>query len=127
MRWWASHIAGGRVQPRAVHRPSRAASARRWLAVTVSRSASSPVTWPVWSSRTREIRASHSRVSIRARVAGPVQAAVAHAHSAGTPGEPGSAAATVSANDAGRCAGQEVQVGQDSRSACRAAQSAGST
>jgi len=46
---------------------------------------------------------SNSTVSIRALVAGPVHAAVAKDHSAGTPGWPGSEAATVSANEAGRC------------------------
>ena len=56
---------------------------------------------------TRLIRASQSSASIRARVAGPVQAAVAQAHSAGIPDVPGRAAATVSAKLTGRCSGQK--------------------
>ena len=42
-RWWASHMAGGRVQPRATQPRSRAARARRWAGVMLSRRGWKPV------------------------------------------------------------------------------------
>ena len=107
-----SQTAGGRVQPRATHRPSRAARALRCRGVTLSDRASRLWTWPRLSSRTRLILLSHRSASTVVRVAGPVQAAVAQAHSAGTPGCPGKDAATVSETEGGTCSGSGCRSGR---------------